>query len=190
MGVEPALEPGDLLADAAEEEEEPGGPIRIAAAPGGLRPAQSEVVGFLAVLDDALERAVRDVAVASAEEEQRGEDAREASIAILERVHGEEDDGEDADAQQGVEAGIGLGAAVPREERLHVRGGLERAGGLENDPEFATIGIEGGDVIWQRLPVAAVPFVLQAELEKVAMQLAQDIGGKRDSLRRARRPAP
>ena len=39
------------------------------------------------------------MAVASAEHKQGGEDAREASIAVLEGMHREEDDHEDADAQ-------------------------------------------------------------------------------------------
>ncbi len=45
-GVEALLETGDLLTDATEEKDEPGGPVRRGGSPGGLGAAQGEVVGF------------------------------------------------------------------------------------------------------------------------------------------------
>lgn len=75
VGVETMLEARDLLADAAEEEHEPGRPVGAAFAPCGLRAAEGEVVGFFVLLDDALQRAVGHMAVTGAEQQQRGEDA-------------------------------------------------------------------------------------------------------------------
>lgn len=65
--VEALLEAGDLLADAAEEEHEPGRPVGAAFAPCGLRAAEGEVVGFFVLLDDALQRTVGHMAVTGTE---------------------------------------------------------------------------------------------------------------------------
>lgn len=74
-GVEALLEAGDLLADAAEEEQQPGGPVGGVFAPGRLCAAEGEVVGLLVLLDDAFQRAVRHMTVTGAEQQQGGEDA-------------------------------------------------------------------------------------------------------------------
>lgn len=74
VGVEALLEAGDLLADAAKEEQQPGGPVGIVFAPGRLRAPQGEVVGLLVLLDDALQRAVGHMAVTGTQQEQGGED--------------------------------------------------------------------------------------------------------------------
>lgn len=62
-------------------------------------------------------------------------------------MNGEEDDGEDADAQQGVEGGAGFRAAMSVEQGCHVGCGVERVGGFENDVHFPTVGVEGGHMI-------------------------------------------
>lgn len=74
-GVEALLEAGDLLTDAAEEEQQPCRPIGDVFAPGRLCAAEGEVVGFFVLLDDALQRAVGHMAVTGAEQQQGGEDA-------------------------------------------------------------------------------------------------------------------
>lgn len=95
-------------------------------------------------------------------------------------MNGEEGDDEDADAQQRVQSGVGLGAAMPVEQRVHVRGCVERAGGLEHDAQLAAIGIEGGDVVRQRLPFATMALVLGAVLKEIAVKLPQHVRGERD----------
>lgn len=75
VGIEALLKAGDLLADAAEEEHEPCRPVGAAFAPCRLRAAEGEVVGFFVRFDDALQRAVRHMAVTGAEQQQGGEDA-------------------------------------------------------------------------------------------------------------------
>lgn len=74
-GVEALLEAGDLLADAAEEKQQPCRPIGDVFAPRRLRAAEREVVGLFVLLDDALQRAVGHMAVTGAEQQQGGEDA-------------------------------------------------------------------------------------------------------------------
>ncbi|MBV6500652.1 MAG: hypothetical protein CJBNEKGG_03137 [Prosthecobacter sp.] len=95
-------------------------------------------------------------------------------------MNGEEGDDEDANAQQRVQSSVSLGTAMPVEQRVHVRGCVERAGGLEHDAQLAAIGIEGGDVIRQRLPFATVALVLGAVLKEIAMKLPQHVRGERD----------
>lgn len=67
MRVEALLEAGDLLADAAEEEEQPGGPVGLAFPPSALSAAEGEAVGFLVWLDDAFQRAVGHMTVTGAQ---------------------------------------------------------------------------------------------------------------------------
>ena len=59
-------------------------------------------------------------------------------------------------------------------------GRVEGAGGLEDDAKLAAIGIEGSDVVRQRLPLATMTLVLGAVLKEVAMELPQHVRGERD----------
>ena len=162
--IEALLEAGDLLADTAQEEDQPRRPIGIVTAPSGLGAAQGGVVGFLALLDDAFQGAVGHMAVARPEQEESGEDAGKPAIAVLERMNGEKDDYKNADPQQGMQPGIRLGAAVPVQQSIHVARCIEGAGGLEDNAQLPSLRIESGNVIRQGFPIAAMALVLDTVL--------------------------
>ena len=59
---------------------------------------------FLAVLDDALQRRIRHIDIASLQQEQSGQNAAQASVAVLEGMNGEEDDDEQGNDQKRMQA--------------------------------------------------------------------------------------
>lgn len=173
-------EVADLLSEGLEEEGEPGLPVGEVGADGALGAAEGEVVGFLALFDHALEGAVGDIGVARAEEEQGGEDAAEAAIAILEGVDLEEDNREESGDEEGME-GLGFeGLGGEGDELSHEAGGGEGGGGLEGDADFAAVLIEGGDAIGGGLVLVAMVGVFLAVGEEVAVELLDVVFGERE----------
>ncbi len=90
-------------------------------------------------------------------------------------MDGEEDDDEAADEQQRMQGALAVGLCEPGDESLHLARGVEGRGGLEDDADLLSIGIEGGDVVGQGLVVAAVAFVLRAVTQEVLMELADHV---------------
>lgn len=90
-------------------------------------------------------------------------------------MNGEEDDDEAADEQQRMQGALAVGLGEPGDERLHLARGVERRGGLEDDADLLSIGIEGGDVVGQSLVVAAMALVLGAVAQEVLMELADHV---------------
>lgn len=93
-----------LLLHGAQEEEEPRLPVGLRRADRALGLAQREVIGLLAVLDDALQRAVGHIRITGLEQEDCRQDATEAAVAVLERVDFEEHDDEHADDEKRMQA--------------------------------------------------------------------------------------
>lgn len=164
-----------LLHEGAEEEHEPGFPVGCVSGERGLGAAKGAVVAFLGGLDDALQRAVGNMDVPGTQEHERGEHAGEAAIAVLKRMDGKEDDDEAADEQQRMQGAFAFGLGEPGNEGLHLARRVEWRDGLKDDADLLSIRIEGGDVVWQRLVVAAVALVLGAVAQEVLMELADHV---------------
>ncbi len=107
---------------------------------------------------------------------------RQPAVAILEGMDGEEDGGEHPDPQQRMQGLLPLRLGEPRDEFLHGARGVERGGGLEDDADFLSLRVEGGDGVRLGLVAAAAPLVLGAVAEQVAVQLAGHVFGDRDLL--------
>ena len=97
-------------------------------------------------------------------------------------MDGKEDNDKAADEQQRVQGTLAVGLGEPGNERLHLARGVEGRGGLEDDADLFAIGIEGRDVIRQRLVVAAMALILRAIAQEVLMELADHVLGDGDLL--------
>ena len=114
-----------LALQSPKEELQPGIPIRRFGADGSLRPPERQVVAFLALLDHALQRTVRDVGIAGPQSHQRRQDARESAVAVLERMNFQKHHDEHPDHQQWVKAPFLL---RPGDPFRHLRTELQMPG--------------------------------------------------------------
>lgn len=176
-----------LLADeTAKEEDEPGFPIGPGGGEAELGLAEGGVVGGFVFLDDAFEAGIGDIGITEAQEEEGGEHAGEAAVAILKRMDGKEPDGEDGDAQERVESLVAGSLVEPAHELFHLEWSGEGRGGGEDDADLAADGIESGHVVRGFLVVAPVAFIFGGVLEKDAMKLADVIFGNGDGVPRGK----
>jgi len=109
--------------------------------------AQCRIAAFLAVLDDALQRAVRHIGIAGLQQQQRGQDAAQPAIAVLEGVDFQEHDDEHADREQRVQASYVADLFQPGEQLLHEARRVERRGCLEHDSDNLAVGVESADAV-------------------------------------------
>lgn len=108
-----ALEPLLLALQAPQEKLDPRIPVLLSGPDRALRATKREVIGFLVLLDDTFERAVRHVGVTSPKEQQSRQGTRQATIAVLERMDFEKNHNGDSDDEEGVESAIRLLGPLP-----------------------------------------------------------------------------
>ena len=166
-----------MLLEDAKEVDDPWLPVRLGGAEGLLGSSQSKIVGVLALLDDAFERAVRHVRIAAAEQQQRGQDPRQSAIAVLERVDREKHHDEDRDDEQGMKVAPAERLVRPDTSAVISRGVSKGVAVSKTTPIFFPSGPNAstwlGSVLYPR-----VPLVLLRVLEKVAVKLLDVIFGK------------
>src|SRR5260370_824136 len=97
LALELRLQAALLLLQGAQEKINPRRPIRLGRPDRSLGSAQDEIIAVLALLDDALQRAVWHVGITGTQQEQRRQDAGEAAIAVLKKMNFQEDDDEERD---------------------------------------------------------------------------------------------
>ena len=96
-----------LPVEGAHEEGDPVHELGLVVIQGRLRPAKRHVVFVLAVLDDPLEGAVRNITVAGPKQHQGGQRPGQAAVSVLERVDRQEAHDEHRDDQQRVMLALG-----------------------------------------------------------------------------------
>lgn len=106
-----------------------GGPYRT------LGSAQGQVVAFLVMLDDALERAVGHIGIAGPQQEQGRQDAREPAITVSEGMDLQEHHDEDRDDQHWVERLVAVSRPRSGDQLGHAPRGVERCRRGEHDAE-------------------------------------------------------
>ncbi len=86
----------------------------------------------------------------------------------------------DRDGQECMPPPVGLCCLEPRDQFGHPSRRFERACGFEDDANLIAALIERGDVVGSGLVAAAVPVVLLAVAQQIAMQLKDVVLGDRD----------
>ncbi len=89
-------------------------------------------------------------------------------------MDGEKDDVEHGDPKERMKDGIVLFLGVPSQQLFHEHRSFERGGGFEHDADLLSVGIEGRDMVVERLPLSPVSLVLVAVAGQITMQLEED----------------
>jgi hypothetical protein len=173
-----SLQPDLLFGQGAKEELQPWKPVRLVRANRPLCLAESQVVPLLELLDHALKRAVRNIGVSGAQQQECGQDSRQTTVAVLERVDRQKRDDEYRDDDQRMQLAVADRIGSPLHEIRHHARRVERGGRLEDDTYFLPRRIEGHDVIAQRLVLAAMALVLRRVLEQVPVKLTDMVLGQ------------
>ena len=95
LGRQPAL----LLLQGSQKKDQPWLPVRRGAADRALRLSQRQIVPLFAVLDHAFKRTVGHIGVPGFQQEERGEHAAQAAVAVLEWVDFKKHHRKDGDDQ-------------------------------------------------------------------------------------------
>src|SRR5271166_5574818 len=177
-----------LLLQGAKKEQKPWFPIwlpvGIVGADRSLRLPQRQIVAFLALLDDAFQRAVGHVGIARPQQHQRREYPAEPAVAVLERMDRKEHYREDGDDEERMKPFLLQRLREPGDELRHALRRVDWSRGLKDDADLLAVLIERNDAVRGGLVAAAVPHILLAVGEEVAMQLFDMVLGDSDVFQR------
>jgi hypothetical protein len=123
------------------------------------------------VLDHAFERTVGHIGIPGLQQAERGEHTAQASVAVLEWVDLKKHHRIDGDDEQRMKPLNFLGFPEPSDKVSHQPGCVKGRRGLEDAGNLLAGIIEGCDTVRQHLVLAAMPVVLFAVAQKIAVEL-------------------